>query len=41
MSEGRDSKKAGVGGLEQKEKWKKDTAWGIGYSSAYLTTVLH
>ena len=41
MSEGRDSKKAGVGGHEQKEKWKKDTAWGIGYSSAYLTTALH
>lgn len=41
MNEGRDSKKAGVGGLEQKEKWKKDTAWGIGYSSAYLTTALH
>ena len=38
---GRDSKKAGVGGHEQKEKWKKDTAWGIGYSSAYLTTALH
>lgn len=41
IGEGRDTKKAGVGGLEQKEKWKKDTAWGIGYSSAYLTTVLH
>lgn len=40
-TEGRDSKKAGVGGHEQKEKWKQDTAWGIGYSSAYLTTVLH
>ena len=40
-SEGRDSKKAGVGGHEQKEKWKQDTAWGIGYSSAYLTTALH
>jgi replicative DNA helicase len=40
-SEGRDSKKAGVGGHEQKEKWKKDTAWGIGYASAYLTTTLH
>lgn len=41
MNEGRDSKKAGVGGWEQKEKWKNDTAWGIGYSSAYLTTALH
>lgn len=41
IGEGRDSKKAGVGGKEQKEKWKKDTAWGIGYSSAYLTTVFH
>lgn len=40
-TEGRDSKKAGVGGHEQKEKWKQDTAWGIGYSSAYLTTALH
>lgn len=41
ISENRDSKKAGVGGFEQKEKWKKDTAWGIGYASAYLTTALH
>lgn len=41
MTEGRDSKKAGVGGMEQKEKWKQDTAWGVGYSSAYLTTILH
>jgi replicative DNA helicase len=41
MSEGRDSKKAGVGGREQKERWKKDTAWGLGYASAYLTTILH
>lgn len=41
LGENRDSKKAGVGGKEQKEKWKKDTAWGIGYSSAYLTTILH
>jgi len=41
ISEDRDSKKAGVGGFEQKEKWKKDTAWGIGYASAYLTTALH
>lgn len=40
-NEGRDSKKAGVGGHEQKEKWKLDTAWGIGYSSAYVTTALH
>jgi len=41
ISEGRDGKKAGVGGAEQKEKWKNDTAWGIGYASAYLTTALH
>ena len=41
IGEGRDSKKAGVGGHVQKEKWKKDTAWGIGYASAYLTTILH
>lgn len=40
-NEGRDSKKAGVGGHEQKERWKQDTAWGIGYSSSYLTTALH
>lgn len=40
-TEGRDSKKAGVGGHEQKEKWKQDTAWGVGYSSAYVTTALH
>lgn len=40
-TEGQDSKKAGVGGHEQKEKWKQDTAWGIGYASAYLTTALH
>lgn len=40
-SEGRESKKAGIGGYEQKEIWKKDTAWGLGYASAYLTTVLH
>lgn len=36
-----DAKKAGVGGLEQKEKWKEGTAWGLGYSSAYLTEALH
>lgn len=41
ISEGRDSKKAGVGGREQKERWKKSTAWGLGYASAYLTTVTH
>ena len=38
---GKESKKAGEGGEEQIEKWKKSTAWGIGYSSAYLTTILH
>ena len=36
-----DKKKAGVGFMEQKEHWKKETAWGVGYSSAYLTTALH
>lgn len=41
LSEGRDSKKAGTGGHEQKELWKKDTAWGVGYASAYLTTIFH
>ncbi len=41
MGEGRDSKKAGVGGVEQLEKWKKFTAWGKGYASAYLTTALY
>ena len=40
-SENRDSKKAGVGGHEQKERWKENSAWGIGYSSAYVTTALH
>lgn len=40
-NEGRDSKKAGVDGHKQKEKWKRDTAWGIGYASAYVTTALH
>lgn len=34
------SKKAGVGGHEQKELWKKGIDWGIGYASAYLTTAL-
>lgn len=41
INSGRDSKKAGVGGSEQKERWKKDTAWGLGYASAYLTTIYH
>ena len=41
LSETRENKKAGVGGMEQKEKWKKETAWGLGYSSRYLTTALH
>ena len=36
-----DKKKAGVGFMEQKELWKKQTAWGVGYSSAFLTTALH
>lgn len=36
-----DSKKAGEGGLDLLEQWKKSIAWGIGYSSAYLTTALH
>jgi replicative DNA helicase len=34
-------KKAGAGGKEQKEKWKKGNSWGIGYSSAFLTTALY
>jgi len=38
---GRDSKKAGVSGMEQKERWKNDTAWGLGYASLYMTTVFH
>lgn len=41
LSEDRDSKKAGVGGKEQKEKWKQGVSWGIGYASAYLTTAIH
>lgn len=41
ISEERESKKAGVNGREQKEQWKKQTAWGKGYASAYLTTVIH
>ena len=36
-----DKKKAGVGFMEQKEHWKKQTAWGLGYASAYLTSALH
>lgn len=34
-------KRAGEGAREQKEKWKKEVSWGLGYSSAYLTTALH
>lgn len=41
VSENRDSKKAGVGGLEQKTRWKENTAWGLSYSSAYFTTAVH
>jgi replicative DNA helicase len=37
----RSSKKAGSGGHDQVERWKQDTAWGIGYASSYLTTILH
>jgi len=37
----RDSKKAGIGGLEQKERWKKSTAWGLSLASKYMTTILH
>ena len=40
INKNRDSKKAGVNGFEQKERWKKGGAWGIGYSSAYVTTIL-
>jgi replicative DNA helicase len=35
------SKKAGSEGHAQVERWKQDTAWGIGYASAYMTTILH
>ena len=40
-SESRDSKRAGTGGEEQLDSWKESTAWGLGYSSAYLTNILH
>lgn len=40
-NENRESKKAGDHGLEQIEAWKKSVGWGLGFSSAYLTTVLH
>lgn len=36
-----EQKKAGVGGLEQIEKWKQSTAWGLGYASAYLNSVTY
>lgn len=36
-----DSKKAGEGGIELLEHWKENVAWGIGYSSAYLTEIFH
>ena len=39
--EERDSKKAGEGVYEMKDEWKEDKAWGLGYASAYLTTVAH
>lgn len=41
IGENRDSKKAGVGGHAQKEKWKQSSAWGNNYASGYLTTALH
>lgn len=41
MCEDRQGKRAGVGGMEQKEKWKKGTNWGVGYASAYLTTAIY
>lgn len=34
-------KKAGVGGLEQLERWKQTTAWGLGYASAYLNAAVY
>lgn len=34
-------KKAGVGGLAQLERWKETTAWGLGYASAYLNTIVY
>lgn len=39
--EERDSKKAGEGVYEMKDEWKEDKAWGLGYASAFLTTVAH
>ena len=40
IDEGRQSKKAGEGALEQKEAFKRNGIWGLGYSSAFLTTIL-
>lgn len=40
-SENRDSKKAGVGGEQRVDDWKKSVAWGLSYASGYLTTILH
>ena len=37
----RDSKKAGVDGMEQKEIFKKGVVWGLGYASDYLTYALY
>lgn len=41
MSSEHDSIKAGDGAEEQLELWKKGMGWGIGYASAYLTTMFH
>ena len=41
VHENQEVRKAGVGGIELLESWKKDIAWGIGYSSGYLTEVTH
>lgn len=37
----RNSIKAGDGTEKQLELWKKGMGWGIGYASAYLTTMFH
>lgn len=40
-NEDKDSKKAGVDGLAQKELWKQGVTWGLGYASDYLTSALY
>lgn len=38
-TDGRSSMKAGVGGMEQKELWKQNIAYGLSYPSSILTQV--